>query len=74
MAQGSTPFNTNDPDMMVLYEKIVSGKFKQPSHFSKDLKNLLKNLIQVDLTRRYGILKRGVDDIKDHSWFKNINW
>ena len=28
-----------------------------PSHFSSDLKDLLKNLLQVDLTKRYGNLK-----------------
>lgn len=59
---------------MKLYEKIVSGKFKQPSHFSKDLKHLLRNLIEVNLTRRFGNLRHGVNDIKQHPWFNRINW
>lgn len=29
---------------------------------------------QVDLSRRLGNLKNGINDIKDHLWFKDINW
>ncbi len=45
-----------------------------PSHFSGDLKDLLRNLLQVDLTKRYGNLKNGVDDIKTHKWFTATDW
>ena len=39
-----------------------------------DLKDLLKNLLQVDLTKRIGNLKNGVNDVKQHKWFQNIDW
>lgn len=39
-----------------------------------ELKDLLKNLLQVDLTKRIGNLKNGVFDIKAHKWFSNIDW
>ena len=45
-----------------------------PSHFSSDLKDLLRNLLQVDLTKRYGNLKNGVNDIKNHKWFSTTDW
>lgn len=45
-----------------------------PSHFSSDLKDLLRNLLQVDLTKRYGNLKNGVNDIKNHKWFATTDW
>ena len=45
-----------------------------PSHFTQDLKELLKNLLQVDLTKRYGNLKNGVADIKNHRWFSSTEW
>ncbi len=45
-----------------------------PSHFSGDLKDLLRNLLQVDLTKRYGNLKNGVNDIKGHKWFVTTDW
>jgi len=45
-----------------------------PSHFSADIKDLLRNQLQVDLTKRYGNLKNGVADIKQHKWFSNTDW
>lgn len=45
-----------------------------PSHFSSDLKDLLRNLLQVDLTKRFGNLKNGVADIKNHKWFGTTDW
>ena len=44
------------------------------SHFSSDLKDLLRNLLQVDLTKRFGNLKNGVQDIKGHKWFSTTDW
>jgi serine/threonine protein kinase len=58
MAAGYPPFFADQP--IQIYEKIVSGKVRFPSHFSSDLKDLLRNLLQVDLTKRYGNLKNGV--------------
>ncbi|GJQ73041.1 hypothetical protein Trydic_g1673 [Trypoxylus dichotomus] len=72
MAAGYPPFFANDP--MKIYEKIVSGKFVCPQHFSKALKDLVSNIIQVDRTKRYGILKSGARDVKGHEWFKSMDW
>uniref|UniRef100_A0A914HZ99 cAMP-dependent protein kinase catalytic subunit n=1 Tax=Globodera rostochiensis TaxID=31243 RepID=A0A914HZ99_GLORO len=72
MAAGYPPFFADQP--IQIYEKIVSGKVKFPSHFSNELKDLLKNLLQVDLTKRYGNLKNGVADIKNHKWFASVDW
>lgn len=30
--------------------------------------------LQVDLTKRYGNLKNGVNDIKGHKWFATTDW
>ena len=38
------------------------------------MKDLLRNLLQVDLTKRYGNLKAGVNDIKGHKWFASTDW
>lgn len=74
MVAGYSPFSVGDPDQMQLMEKIVEGKFKFPTHFTGDLKDLTQNILQTDLTKRYGNLKNGPDDIKNHAWFKPINW
>lgn len=72
MTAGYPPFFAENP--IQIYEKIVSGHLRFPSHFSVNLKDLLKNLLQVDLTKRVGNLKNGVTDVKQHKWFQNIDW
>jgi len=72
MAAGYPPFFADQP--IQIYEKIVSGKVRFPSHFSSELKELLRNLLQVDLTKRFGNLKNGVNDIKNHRWFSQTDW
>lgn len=47
---------------------------RYPSHISTELKDILKNLLQVDITNRYGNLKNGVQDIKGHKWFAPTDW
>lgn len=74
MSAGYTPFSAGNPDQMALMERVVVGKYKIPSSFHSDLKNIIQNTVQVDLTKRLGILKNGVDDLKKHAWFNTINW
>jgi protein kinase A len=72
MAAGYPPFFADQP--IQIYEKIVQNKLRYPSHFSTDLKDLLKNLITGDLTKRYGNLKNGINDIRGHKWFQGVDW
>ena len=72
MTAGYSPFSADQP--IQIYDRIVSGRVRFPSYFSTDLKDLLRNLLQVDLTERYGNLKNGVDDIKGHKWFSITDW
>jgi hypothetical protein len=43
-----------------MYEKILQGKVKWPSHFDPAAKDLLKRLLTSDLTKRY-VFSRFVD-------------
>jgi len=72
MIVGYPPFVDEDP--MGIYQKILSGKIIFPKLFDKHGKALVKRLLTPDLGKRYGNLKNGVDDIKQHKWFKDINW
>ncbi|XP_023029617.1 cAMP-dependent protein kinase catalytic subunit beta [Leptinotarsa decemlineata] len=72
MAAGFPPFFARDH--MKLYEKIVAGKFACPPHFSKPLKDLMVNILQVDRSKRYGGLKGGSKDIKSHEWLKGTDF
>ena len=72
MICGVDPFADEDP--MKIYENILDGKIKFSSDFDEKSKSLIKHLLQPDLSKRYGNLKNGVEDIKNHSFFKSMNW
>jgi len=72
MHAGIDPFNDEDP--MGIYKNILRGKISFPSTFDKDAKSLVKHLLVADLSKRYGNLKDGVNDIKRHRWFNNFSW
>nr|AAB30032.1 cAMP-dependent protein kinase C subunit [Blastocladiella emersonii, Peptide, 424 aa] [Blastocladiella emersonii] len=72
MLAGYPPFY--DEDHVRMYEKILQGKVKWPSHFDPAAKDLLKRLLTTDLTKRYGNLKGGSKDIKMHKWFAGLDW
>ena len=72
MIAGHPPFY--DEDHFKLYEKILNCKLKFPSHFDPVAKDLVKRLLSPDLSKRYGNLKNGVQDIKGHKWFSGVDW
>ncbi|KAL5288302.1 hypothetical protein ACFFRR_008874 [Megaselia abdita] len=71
---GYSPFSQYVNDPMLMYSKICDGAYKVPMYFSQPLKHLVTNLLQVDITKRYGNLKNGRNDIRNHDWFKNFDW
>jgi serine/threonine protein kinase len=72
MVAGFPPFYHDDP--MKLYENILMSKPRFPSAFDPNCKDLVKRLLTPDLTKRFGNLKDGVADIKNHLWFKGMDW
>ncbi|XP_018795861.1 PREDICTED: cAMP-dependent protein kinase catalytic subunit beta [Bactrocera latifrons] len=74
MVNGSSPFSPFNRDIMVMYGKICEGEYKMPQAFSSELKDLVENLLQVELSKRFGSLINGNKDIKNHDWFKSIDW
>ena len=72
MIVGYPPFYSPDP--MRLYEKIVAAEYTTPRYLSREAKDLIRNLLQTDLTRRFGNLQNGVSDIKKHKWFRQLDW
>lgn len=72
MLVGIDPFSDDEP--MAVYQNILRGKIKFPSTFNKDAKSIVKHLLVADLGKRYGNLKNGVNDIKEHRWFNGLDW
>ena len=71
MLAGIDPFNDDDP--MAIYQKILSGKIKFPRNFDSHAKSLVKHLLETDLTKRFGNMKGGVNDIKHHRLFSGFD-
>eukprot|EP00913_Durusdinium_trenchii_P014226 g13350.t2 len=71
MIVGYPPFVDEDP--MGIYQKILAGKITFPKIFHKEAKSLVKKLLTPDLGKRFGNLKNGAADIKEHKWFKDLS-
>lgn len=72
MLCGQPPFVDDDP--MGIYQQILAGKLSFPRFFDRNVKNLVKKLLTADLTKRYGCLKNGAEDIKKHKWLSSIDY
>jgi len=72
MLAGYPPFFDDNP--FGIYEKILGGRIQFPSHFDPNAKDLIRKLLAADRTRRLGNLKSGASDIKNHKWFKGVDW
>mmetsp|Transcript_6414 Transcript_6414/g.4837 ORF Transcript_6414/g.4837 Transcript_6414/m.4837 type:complete len:211 (+) Transcript_6414:363-995(+) len=72
MLAGYPPFQDEDP--MNIYRKIINTKPRYPDGFDSKCKSLVKHLLRRDLSKRYGNLKNGVDDVKTHRFFEGFQW
>lgn len=66
MIVGIDPFDA--PDAMGIYENILARRFKFTRSFPEDPKSLVKHLIVTNVTKRFGNLVNGCNDIKNHKW------
>ncbi|GAB5590274.1 Cytochrome c oxidase subunit 1 [Umbelopsis nana] len=72
MLAGYPPFY--DDNSFGIYEKILAGRVMFPTHFDPYAKDLLKRLLVGDRSRRLGNLKGGAEDVKQHKWFRGVDW
>lgn len=72
MLAGYPPFQDDDP--MNIYRKIINTKPRYPDGFDSNCKSLVKHLLRRDLSKRYGNLKDGANDLKNHRFFQTINF
>ncbi|KAJ1929206.1 cAMP-dependent protein kinase catalytic subunit [Tieghemiomyces parasiticus] len=72
MLAGYPPFFDDNP--FGIYEKILAGRITFPSHFDASAKDLIRQLLTADRTKRLGNLRNGALDIKQHPWFQAVDW
>jgi serine/threonine protein kinase len=74
MIAGIDPFNSEDPAS--LYQNILEHNLRFPINFdrfifyNRDAKSLVNHLLNTDVNKRYGAMKRGILDVKNHRWFE----
>ena len=59
---------------MLIYQKVLKGKIKYPSSFPPNAKCLVNYILTKELSKRYGNLKNGVNEIKNNRFFKKKVW
>ncbi|XP_017785215.1 PREDICTED: cAMP-dependent protein kinase catalytic subunit gamma-like [Nicrophorus vespilloides] len=73
LTAGIVPFKDKG-DPLKLYSKIVDGRFPMIPSFSKELKDLMFDLLEINVSKRIGCLRNGPTDIRRHPWFRNVKW
>eukprot|EP00586_Coscinodiscus_wailesii_P003296 CAMPEP_0172480324 /NCGR_PEP_ID=MMETSP1066-20121228/5414_1 /TAXON_ID=671091 /ORGANISM="Coscinodiscus wailesii, Strain CCMP2513" /LENGTH=798 /DNA_ID=CAMNT_0013241529 /DNA_START=68 /DNA_END=2464 /DNA_ORIENTATION=+ len=74
---GATPFKTRTTSEMQMFRRIVRAVYNLPNvgpvgnKFTEDVKGLLANLLTRSPFNRIGCLKEGMDDIRNHPYYKN---
>lgn len=69
---GKPPFS--GPNQKELFNTIVKGRFAIPKLFSPELADLCKRLLELDPKKRLGCLKQQSNDVRDHRWFRKVDW
>lgn len=69
---GRCPFMHEDP--YEIFKMIVQTKITFPKDLDRGAKSLIRHLTDHDLSKRYGNLKFGVEDIKNHRFFKETSF
>ena len=72
MITGLPPFfNTN---VHVMYERIMRAQLTFPAYVSPDAVSLLTGLLTRDPSRRLGGGLRDAEELKEHPYFRSIDW
>lgn len=59
---------------MLIFCRIVEGRVRFPSAMSPTARDLISGLCTVDTSKRLGNVAGGAQRVKDHEWFKDIDW
>ncbi|CAG9472541.1 unnamed protein product [Plasmodium vivax] len=72
MLTGRLPFNSSS--RAVLFERIKHETLRYPCFLSPDAVDLLKKLFEKNPKKRLGSGVTDAEEIKNHPFFKNVNW
>lgn len=73
MLTGLPPFYKENEDHTT-FDRILANRYGFPRSTNADAKDLIKNLLQPDMTKRYGCIVGGAEVVKKHLWFVKTDW
>ncbi|KXZ54902.1 hypothetical protein GPECTOR_4g974 [Gonium pectorale] len=72
MLHGFPPFYTGNPQET--YRRVLQRDLSFPPHMGPWARDLINKLLQMEPEHRIGCGMEGVQAIKDHDWFRNLDW
>jgi len=72
MLTGEPPFRHKNEG--TLQQKILKDKIHLPNYLSSETHSIMKGLLNRDDKKRLGSGVTGTQEIKNHSFFKGVNW
>ena len=72
MIVGIPPYYHNN--RRELFDNILTGPLRIPHTMSMEARDLILNLLNRNPNKRLGASLRDADEIKEHPFFKSINW
>ncbi|KAG6497040.1 3-phosphoinositide-dependent protein kinase 2-like [Zingiber officinale] len=72
MLSGSSPFK--DASEWLIFQRIIARDVKFPEYFSDEARDLIDKLLDTEPSKRLGAGPDGYAPLKNHPFFKGINW
>ncbi|KAK6136149.1 hypothetical protein DH2020_030122 [Rehmannia glutinosa] len=72
MLSGTSPFK--DASEWLIFQRIIARDIRFPNYFSAEARDLIDQLLDIDPSRRPGAGSGGYASLKNHPFFKGIDW
>ncbi|XP_009592600.1 3-phosphoinositide-dependent protein kinase 2 isoform X3 [Nicotiana tabacum] len=72
MLSGTSPFK--DASEWLIFQRIVARDIRFPNHFSDEARDLIDRLLDIDPSRRPGAGPDGYASLKNHPFFREVDW
>ncbi|XP_019245913.1 PREDICTED: 3-phosphoinositide-dependent protein kinase 2-like isoform X1 [Nicotiana attenuata] len=72
MLSGTSPFK--DASEWLIFQRIIARDIRFPNHFSDEARDLIDRLLDIDPSRRPGAGPDGYASLKNHPFFREVDW
>jgi beta-adrenergic-receptor kinase len=75
LLKGHSPFRQNkQKDRHEVDKLTMTMLIDMPDSISLEMRSLLEGLLARDVDKRLGCMGRGVDEVKEHPYFRDVDW